>query len=89
MIIGNEYYLFLVEVTVWFDWLKRYVRRRAIAQVADEAIVLVAVKAVCYANELEPKYYGRLPARTRSRLIKTSILDQYFEILSSSKIEVS
>jgi hypothetical protein len=82
-----EYDMFLVEVSEWFDWFKKCTNRRSKPQLTDELIVLLAVRAVQYANELEPKYYGRLPKRTRNRLIKASVIDQYCQLVNGLRVE--
>jgi hypothetical protein len=70
----------LAEISKWFDWMKRRMLRGKLPQLSDETTVLFAAKAVQYANELEPRYYGRgLPAQVRDRLISTRIVDECCE----------
>jgi hypothetical protein len=71
----HEYLKRLVEATEWFDWMRRKMRDRRIAQLDEEATVLIAMTAVEYANELEPTYGRGLPKQLRSRLIKRCIIN--------------
>jgi hypothetical protein len=88
MTINNDYLALLVEATEWFDWMTCKARWNMFSQLSDEVRVLFAIRAVQYANELEPKHCGRLSGRIRNRLIRCRLVDQYCEYLNSSAIQM-
>lgn len=84
MTINTDYVALLIEATEWFDWMKHKARWHRFSGLTDELRVLFAIRSVLYANELEPKYFGRLPRHIRDGLIRMRLADQYREYVNSS-----